>query len=100
MAGLIVLLVVKRGDKIPTGVIAGLWLIAAGVGRSWIELFRPDQPRFFNTPVSTSMVISILFALIGVFIVLVKSGKLKVGFMKPGNTDYAHKPVRRPQRAR
>jgi phosphatidylglycerol:prolipoprotein diacylglycerol transferase len=100
LAGLIVLLIIKKGDKIPSGVIAGLWLIAAGVGRAWIELFRPDQPRFFNTPASTSMIISIGFALIGIFIVLVKLGKLQVGFMKPGTLDYAQKPVRRPHRAR
>lgn len=100
LAGLIVFLIIKKGDKIPSGVIAGLWLIAAGVGRAWIELFRPDQPRFFNTPASTSMIISIGFALIGIFIVLVKLGKLQVGFMKPGTLDYAQKPVRRPHRAR
>jgi len=100
LAGLIVFLIIKKGDKIPSGVIAGLWLIAAGVGRAWIELFRPDQPRFFNAPASTSMIISIGFALIGIFIVLVKLGKLQVGFMKPGTLDYAQKPVRRPHRAR
>lgn len=97
MAGILIYLVVKHGDRIRTGVIAGLTLIAAGVGRALIELYlRPDQPRFFGTPVSTSFVLSIIFALIGVFIVLVKMGKISVPFMKPGSTEYHRRITRRP----
>ena len=100
MAALIVAFILKRGDQIKSGTIAGLWFIVAGVGRSWIELFRPDQPRFFGTPVSTSTVISIIFALLGIFIILVKSGKISVPFMQSGTTTYTEKSTRRPQRAR
>ncbi|MCB0193250.1 MAG: prolipoprotein diacylglyceryl transferase [Anaerolineae bacterium] len=97
LAGILIYLIVKHGDKLRTGVIAGLSLIAAGVGRTWIELyFRPDQPRFFGTPVSTSLIISVIFALLGLFIVLVKAGKISVPFMKPGSTEYAKRFTRRP----
>jgi hypothetical protein len=95
-AGLIIWLVVKKGDELKTGVIAALCLIVAGVGRTWIELFRPDQPRFFETPISTSMLVSIIFTLLGVFILLVKLGKISVPFMQTGSTDYIRKPIRRP----
>lgn len=101
MAALLTWLIIKKGDQLRVGVVAALWLIVAGVGRTWIEFFRPDQPRFFGTPVSTSTIISIIFALLGLFILLVKTGKISVGFMKPGTTSQAdQKPTRRPQRAR
>jgi phosphatidylglycerol:prolipoprotein diacylglycerol transferase len=101
MAALLTWLIIKKGDQLRVGVVAALWLIVAGVGRTWIEFFRPDQPRFFGTPVSTSTIISIIFALLGLFILLVKTGKISVGFMKPGTTSQVdQKPTRRPQRAR
>ncbi|OQY46951.1 MAG: prolipoprotein diacylglyceryl transferase [Anaerolineaceae bacterium 4572_78] len=88
-AAILIYFVVAKGDKIRTGIIAGSWLIIAGVGRMWIELFRPDQPSFFGAPFSTSTVISGLFALIGLFIVLVKMGKIQVPFMQEGAYEYA-----------
>jgi phosphatidylglycerol:prolipoprotein diacylglycerol transferase len=98
--GLITWLILKRGDSLKTGVIAACCLIIAGVGRTWIELFRPDQPRFFGTAVSTSMVLSIIFALLGIFILLVKLGKINVPFMQAGSADYARRTTRRPPRER
>lgn len=98
--GLLTWVIIRYGNQLKTGIIAASALIVAGVGRTWVELFRPDQPRFFGTPVSTSMVISIIFALIGVFILLVKLGKINVPFMKAGSVDYARRPVRRPPRER
>lgn len=98
VAGLLIWLVLKNASWLRTGVIASLALIGAGVGRSWIELFRPDQPRFFGTPISTSMVVSIIFALIGVVVLLAKLGKIEVPFIKPGAATYVSRPVRRPPR--
>lgn len=98
VAGLLIWLVVKKEPWLRAGVIASLALIGAGVGRSWIELFRPDQPRFFGTPISTSMVVSIIFALIGVVLLLAKLGKMEVPFIKPGAPTYVSRPVRRPPR--
>lgn len=97
LAGVIIYLIVKYGDRIRTGVVAGLSLIAAGVGRTWIETyFRPDQPSFFGLDISTSMIISIIFALLGLFIMLVKMGKISVPFMEAGSDDYAKRITRRP----
>ena len=98
MFAVIVFMVRRYGDRIRSGTITGLWFIIAGIGRTWIEFFRPDQPRFFGTPVSTSTVVSIIFALVGVFIVLVKNEKINVSFMKPGTVGYTQKSSRRPQR--
>ncbi len=98
VAGLLIWLVLKKEHSLRAGVIASLALIGAGVGRTWIELFRPDQPRFFGTAVSTSMVVSLIFALIGVVLLLAKLGKIEVPFIKPGAVTYVSRPVRRPPR--
>jgi hypothetical protein len=69
--------------------IAGLSLMLAGIGRTLLEIyFRPDQPSFFGLGFSTSLLVSVLFALFGVFIVLVKWGKISVPFMQPGTDEY------------
>jgi phosphatidylglycerol:prolipoprotein diacylglycerol transferase len=97
MAGLLIYLVVKRDDKIPSGVIAGASLVATGIGRTLLEAyFRPDQPQFFGLGISTSLVLSLIFTLVGLFIVLVKLGKINVSFMEAGSTEYTRKTVRRP----
>jgi prolipoprotein diacylglyceryltransferase len=89
--------VVKRDDKIPSGVIAGASLVATGIGRTLLEAyFRPDQPQFFGLGISTSLVLSLIFTLVGLFIVLVKLGKINVSFMEAGSTEYTRKTVRRP----
>lgn len=98
-AGILIYLVVKHKDKLRTGVIAAATLLVAGVGRIWLEaFFRPDQPRFFGLGVSTSLIVAVLFALVGLFILLVRLGKINVSFMKAGGEDYKRKPVRRPPR--
>lgn len=96
-AGILTYLIANKGDKIRSGVIAGSSLLIAGIGRTLVEsYFRPDQPRFFDTAVSTSLVVSVIFALIGLFIVLVKMGKIQVPFMQAGSTDYVKPVIRRP----
>ncbi len=100
MAGILTYIIIFKKEWFKTGLIAGGALLAAGVGRTWIEFFRPDQPSFFGAPFSTSTVISIIFALLGLFIILVRIGKLSVPFLSEGQDDYekAISPVRRPAR--
>lgn len=95
-AGVLIYLIV-RNNHIRTGVIAGASLLITGVGRALLEAyFRPDQPDFFGLGISTSMILSIIFALVGLLIMLVKMGKISVPFMEAGSEDYHRKTVRRP----
>lgn len=96
-AAILTYVIVKKGDTLRTGVIAASTLMITGVGRALIETnFRPDQPSFFGLGISTSMIVSIIFALVGLFIFLVRIGKISVSFMEEGSSEYARKPVRRP----
>lgn len=95
-AGILTYLIVKRGEWFRPGMVAASSLLITGVGRAILEAyFRPDQPSFFGLGVSTSFVVSILFALAGLFILLVKMGKISVPFMRPGPEDYAKRFTRR-----
>ena len=101
-AAVIFAIITKREEIIKTGMISGFALMIAGIGRTWIELFRPDQPSFFGASFSTSTVISIIFALIGLFILLARMGKISIGFLAEGEREYKlkPKPTRRPARQR
>jgi phosphatidylglycerol:prolipoprotein diacylglycerol transferase len=95
-AGIFIFLIVRKQEALKTGVIAGATLLVAGTGRAILEsYFRPDQPSFFGTPVSTSFIVAVLFVLFGLFILLVRMGKISVPFMDPGSDDYARKSTRR-----
>lgn len=70
---LLIYIIRKTRKKMAYGVISGLTLIIIGIGRAVLESgLRPDQPKFFGLPITTSMLLSIVFALIGLFIVLLK----------------------------
>jgi len=64
------------------------WLILAGIGRSIIEIFRPDQPLIPGTFVTYSMTVSILMAVLGLLMLLVRYGKLKFPFAENWGEEY------------
>lgn len=88
MAVLIIWLVRKYGSALKPGSAFYMWLVAAGVGRVWLEMFRPDQPLIPGTALSYSRLIAFLMALAGVFMLLIRFEKVKVGFISPGPEDY------------
>jgi phosphatidylglycerol:prolipoprotein diacylglycerol transferase len=53
-----------------SGTLFGLFMIWWGVGRTWVEFFRPDQVTIGNTFVTYSMVVSVLIAIAGVLVLL------------------------------
>ena len=70
------------------GAAFGAWLVLAGIGRAFIELFRPDQPLIPGTIITYSMAVSILMAILGVLMLLVRYGKLKFAFAKIWEEEY------------
>jgi phosphatidylglycerol:prolipoprotein diacylglycerol transferase len=75
---LVVLNAVFRG-KWRSGTLFGLFLIWWGGGRAWVEIFRPDQPPFGNSPITYSMVIAFGLALVGGLILLYRYDRLPGG---------------------
>lgn len=73
---LLTLLNRRYRDKWRSGTLFGLFLIWWGGGRTWVELFRPDQPKFGDTVISYSMVFAFLLAIGGVLILLYRYDKL------------------------
>jgi phosphatidylglycerol:prolipoprotein diacylglycerol transferase len=57
-------------DTIKPGTIFTSWMVLAGLSRTFIEFFRPDQPRIGDSFVSYTMVASFAMALVGAFLLL------------------------------
>lgn len=72
LLGFIILVVLnnRNRDKWRPGTLFSLFLIWWGIGRTWIEFFRPDQPGFEGSTITFSMIFAILLALAGVILLL------------------------------
>jgi phosphatidylglycerol:prolipoprotein diacylglycerol transferase len=94
LLGLLLLWIALRySESIKPGTIFGGWLVAAGLARTFIEFFRPDQPRIGDSFVTTSMLVSLLMAVAGVLFLLVRYGKWKLTFAEGWEEEYYIKPV-------
>jgi phosphatidylglycerol:prolipoprotein diacylglycerol transferase len=101
LLGLLLLWLSRQyAEKMKPGAIFAGWLVAAGVARTFIEFFRPDQPRIGDSFVSYSMLVSILMAIAGVIMLLVRYGKLQLAFATGWEEEYQIKPVVEQPRAR
>ncbi|MBI2333170.1 MAG: prolipoprotein diacylglyceryl transferase, partial [Chloroflexi bacterium] len=61
----------RRDEEEPKpGTLFSLWLIFAGFIRTFIEFFRPDQPRLGDTFITTSMLVAFLMGVAGVVMLL------------------------------
>lgn len=75
-------------DKMKPGAIFSAWLLLAGLSRTFIEFFRPDQPRIGDSFVSYTMLISFLMAVGGAVMLLVRFGKLHLSFAEGWEEQY------------
>ena len=79
-------------DQWRSGTLFGLFLIWWGLGRTWVEFFRPDQVAIGNSFITYSMLIAFLIAAGGVFILLSRYDKLPWGSAKKRRSRRVHKP--------
>ncbi len=75
-------------DKMKPGAVFGGWLVFAGLARAFIELFRPDQPTLGNSFVTYTMLVSLLMAVAGVLMLMVRFGKLQLAFAQNWEEEY------------
>lgn len=92
-AGLLLWLSRRFEKKVKPGSVFAGWLVLAGIGRVWIEAFRPDQPRVPGTDLSYSRIVAGVMALIGTVILLVKYEVIRLPFLSPGPATYAISPA-------
>jgi phosphatidylglycerol---prolipoprotein diacylglyceryl transferase len=85
-------------DKMKPGAIFSGWLVFAGLARAFIEFFRPDQPPIGDSFVTYSMFVSVLMAIAGVVMLLVRFGKLQFAFAKGWEEEYQIKPLEKSPR--
>ncbi len=71
-AGLLLWLSRRYEKDLKPGTLFAGWLLLAGIGRTWIELFRPDQPKIGETEISYSMVIAALMAIGGAIVLMAR----------------------------
>jgi prolipoprotein diacylglyceryl transferase len=87
-------------DKMKPGAVFSGWLVCAGLARAFIEFFRPDQPRIGDSFVTYSMLVSVLMAIAGVVMLLVRYGKLQLALAEGWEEEYRVKQAEKSPRAR
>jgi phosphatidylglycerol:prolipoprotein diacylglycerol transferase len=87
-AGLIIWLTRRFKDKMKPGAAFYTWMVLEGVGRFFIEYFRPDQPRFGDTDISFSRIAAVLLVVIGGLLLLIRFEKLRFPSLSPGPEKY------------
>jgi len=90
----------QYADRMKPGAIFSGWLVFAGLARAFIEFFRPDQPRFGDSFVTYSMLVSLLMAVAGVVMLLIRYGRLQLVFAEGWEEEYRIKPVEKKERVR
>lgn len=88
VAGLILWLVRRYKHKVKPGSVFAAWLMLAGIGRFFIEFFRPDQPKIPGTLVSYSQIVAALMSIAGLLWLLIRFEVLKLKFISPGPENY------------
>jgi phosphatidylglycerol---prolipoprotein diacylglyceryl transferase len=84
-------------DALKPGALFSAWLLLAGLSRTFIEFFRPDQPRIGESFVSYTMLVSFLMAIGGAVMLLVRYGKLQLAIAKGWEDKYQiGKPTAKP----
>jgi phosphatidylglycerol:prolipoprotein diacylglycerol transferase len=88
-ASLLLWLSRRYGKQFKPGAMFAAWLIAAGVGRTWIEIFfRPDQPKIAGTGISYSAIVSALMAIAGGIMLMARYKAINLKFAENWEENY------------
>ena len=89
-AGFLLWLSRRYEKQLKPGTIFAGWLLAAGLGRLWIELFfRPDQPRIPSLGLSYSAIFAALMAVVGALLLAVRYQAINLKAAENWEEDYA-----------
>ena len=88
-AGFLLWLARRYEKDIKPGTLFAGWLMAAGVGRVWLELFfRPDQPKIGDSFISYSLVAAALMAVAGAILLMARYKALNLAFAEDWEEEY------------
>ncbi|NWG33060.1 MAG: prolipoprotein diacylglyceryl transferase [Chloroflexi bacterium] len=87
-AGVLLWLWNRYKHEIKPGAIFAGWMMLAGIGRVWIEFFRPDQPKIGNTLISYSMVAAAVMAVTGAILLMARYKAIPVAFAETWEDEY------------
>ena len=93
LAFLFIMWYARREEEPKPGTLFSMWLIAAGFIRTFIEFFRPDQPRLGDTFITTSMLVAFLMGVTGVILFLARYGKIQIAALSDWEEEYFIKKV-------
>jgi len=62
--------------------------LLAGIGRTWIEFFRPDQPKIGESDISYSMIVAALMAITGAVMLLARYKALNLQAAEEWEEEY------------
>lgn len=98
-AGLLLWLSRRYEKDLKPGTLFAGWLVLAGIGRTWIEFFRPDQPKIPELGISYSAIIAALMAVTGAVILMVRYKALNLSFAEEWEEQYKITSPAAPQQA-
>ena len=84
----LLLLARALAEKIRPGAVFYGWLTLSGLGRIFIELFRPDQPRIPGTDISITSAVAALMLLFGLMLLLDKLEVIRLPLIPKGLDEY------------
>ncbi|MDO8753932.1 MAG: prolipoprotein diacylglyceryl transferase [Anaerolineales bacterium] len=87
-------------EQLKPGALFSAWLVFAGLSRTFIEFFRPDQPHIGESFVSYTMLVSFLMAVTGVVMLLVRCGRLRLAMAEGWEDEYQITKAGKKSRAR
>jgi phosphatidylglycerol---prolipoprotein diacylglyceryl transferase len=87
-AGFLIWLSRRHEKDLKPGTIFAGWLILAGVGRVWIEFFRPDQPKIEALGISYSAVFAALMSVAGAVLLMIRYRALTPTFAENWAEEY------------
>jgi len=87
-AGLLLWLSRRYRENIKPGTLFAGWLLLAGLGRLFIEFFRPDQPKIPELGISYTSIFAALMAIVGAVMLMVRYKALNLKFAENWEEEY------------
>ncbi len=85
---LIIYLTRRFYDRLKPGTVFFGWLVLAGVGRVFVEFFRPDQPKIGDLGFSYSALVFGLMAIVGAVMLLARYKAINLKFAENWEEEY------------